>query len=178
MNKIFFFSVLIFSLFFLVFLLPRKDLSLHSSRQPITIYRGPSCDDCRWDSCKCVHYLEELPMGGLSFCSKEGNVEGIERSINLTKTMVLNLLYENNPCKIDGSDWNGNMALMSMIGQRRLNNVQSLVEDTLLNKIPGDFLEAGDHCSILFFFVFRLNFPKRNLERRNVRTRCNNVCNL
>jgi hypothetical protein len=62
--------------------------------------------------------------------------------INLMKATVLNMIYEPDPTKITGEKWPG-ANTMTMVGLRRINNVQALMEDTIINNIPGDFIETG-----------------------------------
>src|SRR5262249_24101476 len=67
------------------------------------------------------------------------------RYLDLMKLSLTDLSYENNPQermkRIEGWDWPGRA--YTMIGIRRLNNIQSCFERVLTNKVPGDLLEAG-----------------------------------
>ena len=65
--------------------------------------------------------------------------------LQLMKTSLLDLIYETNPearRKRDGGlDWPSRA--MTMVGRKRLDNLQVLMEDVIANDIPGDFIEAG-----------------------------------
>jgi O-methyltransferase len=64
---------------------------------------------------------------------------------DLMKAALTDLLYEPDPAAVvarkDGLDWPDRA--VTMIGLRRLDNLQSCVEDVLLKHVPGDFIEAG-----------------------------------
>lgn len=64
-------------------------------------------------------------------------------AVTVTKVLVTNSLLGIYPGLIDGSAYPTSEAAVTMSGYRRLNNLQWLLEDAILNKIPGDFLEAG-----------------------------------
>lgn len=75
--------------------------------------------------------------------------EGVDanrrRFLNLMKLCITNLLYENDPkwrkmC-VEGWDWP--LHAFSMIGLRRLNNIEQCVEQVLADNVPGDFIETG-----------------------------------
>jgi len=65
--------------------------------------------------------------------------------LDLAKMSLTDLLYEDNPegikARITGKDWPSRA--VTMIGLKRLNNIQACAEDVLLNGVPGDFIEAG-----------------------------------
>lgn len=61
--------------------------------------------------------------------------------INLIKDIILNTIYEPGAYKETGAQW-PNLA-HSMIGRKRMDNIQFCVEDILRNNIPGDFIETG-----------------------------------
>ncbi|MFA6285815.1 MAG: TylF/MycF/NovP-related O-methyltransferase [Opitutaceae bacterium] len=62
--------------------------------------------------------------------------------IELLKKTILNSIYYPGPHVPEGKVWPECPAL-SMIGTKRLDNVQALVLDCLGKKVPGDFIEAG-----------------------------------
>jgi hypothetical protein len=68
-----------------------------------------------------------------------------KRYLDLMKLSLTDLLYENNPehrmRRIEGWDWPGRA--YTMIGLRRLDNIESCFERVLSNKVPGDLIEAG-----------------------------------
>lgn len=81
---------------------------------------------------------------------------GIALYLNLMKKILINSIYQDpsgkpgvNPTftKYDakkrevGCDWP--QLAHTMIGLKRLNNIQYCVEDVLVNNIPGDFIETG-----------------------------------
>lgn len=61
--------------------------------------------------------------------------------LDLIKNTILNTIYEPAAYKEGGNQW-PNMA-HSMIGKKRMNNIQFCVEDILKNNIPGDCIETG-----------------------------------
>lgn len=65
--------------------------------------------------------------------------------LDLVKMALTDLLYENDPGAIEarkeGNDWPSRA--ITMIGLKRLDNIQQCAEDVLLHRIPGDFIEAG-----------------------------------
>lgn len=77
--------------------------------------------------------------------------------LDLLKKSLMNLLYAE-PDRIvmangkptplhlarqDGSEWPLNGPMHSMIGMKRLNNIQHCLQDVLQNNIPGDVIETG-----------------------------------
>jgi hypothetical protein len=58
------------------------------------------------------------------------------RGISLVRKKPMN--YE---IRLEGRDWPG--FAQSMIGTKRMNNLQFCIEDILRNNIPGDFIETG-----------------------------------
>eukprot|EP00667_Euglena_gracilis_P015690 EG_transcript_16352 len=74
------------------------------------------------------------------------------------------------PGLLDGSKWPPEQArhVLSMAGLRRLNNVQSLLEDVVFRGVPGDFIETGvwrGGICLVAAAVFRAygQFPQRNV---------------
>lgn len=65
--------------------------------------------------------------------------------LDLVKMALTDLLYENDPGAIEarkaGTDWPSRA--LTMVGLKRLDNVQMCAENVLLHKVPGDFIEAG-----------------------------------
>jgi O-methyltransferase len=65
--------------------------------------------------------------------------------LDLTKRALTDLLYETDPNivyqRLIGKDWPSRA--VTMVGIKRLDNIQACAEDVLRNDIPGDFLEAG-----------------------------------
>jgi hypothetical protein len=65
--------------------------------------------------------------------------------LDLMKLSLTDLLYETAP-KLRSELTNGHIGLgrgLTGIGMRRLENIQALMERTLADGIPGDFIEAG-----------------------------------
>jgi hypothetical protein len=62
--------------------------------------------------------------------------------LQLTKDVILNNIYEPGPHIDEGRQWPPRQAL-TMIGRKRLDNVQELVEQILNHSIPGDLIETG-----------------------------------
>jgi hypothetical protein len=65
--------------------------------------------------------------------------------LDLMKKSLLNSIYQdsnyNSNAREDGRDWPS--TAHTMIGKKRLDNVQFCCEETLKNNIPGDFIETG-----------------------------------
>lgn len=61
--------------------------------------------------------------------------------IDLLKRVLLDQIHNDDAKRIDGRDWP--IQGFTMVGKRRLDNIQLCVEQVLEHKIPGDFLEAG-----------------------------------
>lgn len=61
--------------------------------------------------------------------------------ISLIKKVLTDQIYENVEARSDGRDWPERG--FTMIGEKRLNNIQNCVQEVLKNNIDGDFLEAG-----------------------------------
>ncbi len=65
--------------------------------------------------------------------------------LELMKLTLTDLVYEDDPrarqARIDGGDWPGRG--YTMIGLKRLNNLQFCMEDVLKRGVPGDFIECG-----------------------------------
>jgi len=61
--------------------------------------------------------------------------------LQLTKAAVLNLIYDDQPFKITGEAWPGQA--LTMVGLRRLDNLQAILQDCIASKVSGDFIEAG-----------------------------------
>jgi hypothetical protein len=45
--------------------------------------------------------------------------------------------------RLNGTDWPPPAFAQTMIGMKRLNNLQACIEDVLMHNIPGDFIETG-----------------------------------
>lgn len=61
--------------------------------------------------------------------------------LDLIKKTILNTIYEPAYFKENGSQW-PNIA-HSMIGKKRMDNIQFCVEEIIKNNIPGDLIETG-----------------------------------
>jgi hypothetical protein len=65
--------------------------------------------------------------------------------LDLLKLSLTDLLYETDPkaraMRLDGGDWPGRG--LTMIGIKRLDNLQLAIEDVLARGVPGDLIEAG-----------------------------------
>ena len=68
-----------------------------------------------------------------------------QRFLNLFKLSLLDLLYEDDPrmrrSAVEGWDWPTRG--FSMIGLRRLNNLEQCFEHVVSNNVPGDLIETG-----------------------------------
>lgn len=71
-----------------------------------------------------------------------------------TKLVITNTFFEAYPGYLDGSEWPKDSPSITMIGERRLNNLWWILEDALKQHVPGDFIETGVwHGSALLLFV-------------------------
>lgn len=61
--------------------------------------------------------------------------------LDLLKKVLTDRIHDDQPARLDGQDWPANG--FTMIGQKRLDNLQHCAEAVLKNDVPGDFLEAG-----------------------------------
>lgn len=65
--------------------------------------------------------------------------------LDLLKLSLTDLLYETDPklraMRLDGGDWPGRG--LTMVGLKRLDNLQLVVEDVIARGVPGDLIEAG-----------------------------------
>ena len=65
--------------------------------------------------------------------------------LDLLKLGLTDLLYETDPkvraMRVDGADWPGRA--VTMVGIKRLDNLQVAIEDVIARGVPGDLLEAG-----------------------------------
>jgi O-methyltransferase len=59
----------------------------------------------------------------------------------LVKKVLTDQINENIDARLDGRDWPKQG--FTMIGDKRLNNIQDCVQEVLKNNVEGDFLEAG-----------------------------------
>jgi hypothetical protein len=75
----------------------------------------------------------------------EGPHADRDRYVNLLKLSLVDLLYEDDArarkSAVEG--WGWPTRAMSMIGLRRLNNLEDCVRNVLTHNIPGDFIETG-----------------------------------
>ena len=73
------------------------------------------------------------------------DARGRELYLDAMKRSLLDLIYENDPkgraARIDGTDWPSRA--MTMIGQRRLDNLETLSDDVIANDVAGDMIETG-----------------------------------
>lgn len=61
--------------------------------------------------------------------------------LDLIKNTILNTIYEPEAFKENGAKWP--KVAHTMIGKKRMDNIQFCAEDILKNNIPGDFIETG-----------------------------------
>jgi len=73
------------------------------------------------------------------------NLTPVELYLDLMKSALMDLIYENNPTvfslRVSGRDRGGRG--LTLIGMKRLDNIALLMNDVLQRHIPGDFIEAG-----------------------------------
>jgi hypothetical protein len=63
--------------------------------------------------------------------------------LELVKSTVLNTIYHDGPHTLDGSKHPGFETALTMVGRRRLDNTQQLLQAIIANVIPGDIIETG-----------------------------------
>lgn len=61
--------------------------------------------------------------------------------IELLKRVLMDQIHNDDPKRLDGKDWPAQG--FTMVGKKRLDNLQFCAEQVLQDKIEGDFLEAG-----------------------------------
>lgn len=61
--------------------------------------------------------------------------------IELLKKVLMDQIHNDDPKRIDGRDWPAQG--FTMVGKKRLENLQYCVEKVMEDNVPGDFLEAG-----------------------------------
>ncbi len=61
--------------------------------------------------------------------------------ISLLKSVLLDRIHNDSEARLDGKDWP--LGGFSMIGQARMDNLQTCVEHVIARGVPGDLLEAG-----------------------------------
>ena len=96
-------------------------------------------------------YQQPIPILGINDndCTyqREGHSspELEHRMINLTMKAILGLIYDSDwKGYIDGSIWPpATVKASSMIGLRRMQSLQFLLEESIRLNVPGDFIEAG-----------------------------------
>jgi len=79
-------------------------------------------------------------LGSIAEAVREQHLRSLY--LQLTKEVILNNIYEPGPHIDEGRQWPPHEAL-TMIGRKRLDNVQELVERVLDQSIPGDLIETG-----------------------------------
>jgi|Transcript_6544 O-methyltransferase len=62
---------------------------------------------------------------------------------DLFQRVVLNDIYEPGEFKTDGRDWKPEDKMLTMIGRRRLDNIELIVRAVVRGRIPGHFIETG-----------------------------------
>lgn len=91
---------------------------------------------------------QQIPSLGIEQCSynREGySSPTLERHIiDLTMKTILGVIYEKWDGQLDGHNWPPDSSkACSMIGLRRMQNLQFLLEETIRLNISGDFIETG-----------------------------------
>jgi hypothetical protein len=79
-------------------------------------------------------------LGSIAAAKREQHLRSLY--LQLTKEVILNNIYEPGPHIDEGRQWPPHKAL-TMIGRKRLDNVEELVERVLDQSIPGDLIETG-----------------------------------
>jgi O-methyltransferase len=95
----------------------------------------------RWAAAGCGANPSGDVLGALTI---EGNgMDARFLYLDLMKRALTDLLYDNvDPqIRLEGRDWPPRA--YTMIGLKRLDNLQHCIEDVLFNKVPGDLIETG-----------------------------------
>jgi O-methyltransferase len=66
---------------------------------------------------------------------------GIDIYLDLLKRVLMDRIHNDDPKRVDGRDWPAQG--FTMVGQKRLDNLQYCAQQVLANNVEGDFLEAG-----------------------------------
>jgi hypothetical protein len=74
--------------------------------------------------------------------------------IHTTKLLITNTFFGEYPGYWDGSLWSTTTPSITMLGERRLNNLWWILEDVLKQHIPGDFIETGVWRGAALLFLF------------------------
>lgn len=85
----------------------------------------------------------------------------------LLKLVLADLLFDepNKSLRVEGREWPTDRA-MTMIGLKRLDNLQHCVEDVLLRKVPGDLIETGVWRGGATIFMRAILKARNELDRR------------
>ncbi len=90
---------------------------------------------------------QQRPVLGIGPCKFQragpASPELERRFIELTKSSVLGLLHGRWDGHVDGSAWHDSSQAFTLIGLRRMDHLQFLLEEAIRLSIPGDFIEAG-----------------------------------
>ena len=141
---------------------PSVEITRSALALPTERYGGMHILKCTYRDCPAAYSVPRLPFHippGCLVSSSLGDVRvpGIAKNyIDTVGRGVLGSWCQSEYAAVDGSGHDhatGPCHVMTMVGLRRLRNVQSLVEDTILNNIPGDFIEAGAWRGGLCAFV-------------------------
>lgn len=98
---------------------------------------------------KVLRPLLLLTFAQITFCTTHDPVQAARYLyLDLIKNTLLNTIYEPAAYKEDNASWQtyGNCwpkTAHTMIGKKRMNNIQYCMEDILKNNIPGDCIETG-----------------------------------
>jgi len=124
--------------------------------KPDTCVCGAYCDDTS-DSNKHIFTNPEMikcavsqqrPVFGIDSCvfnrANPSSPHLETQYIQLVKQAVLGIIYADWDGHTDGNSWPaGETGATTMIGLRRLDNLQFLLEEAIRLNVPGDFIETG-----------------------------------
>jgi hypothetical protein len=91
---------------------------------------------------------QQVPVLGIDKCNylRQGpSVPELEQhTLTIVMNTILGLIYDKWDGHMDGSIWPSDASkASSMIGVRRMNNLQFLLEEAIRLNVPGDFIETG-----------------------------------
>jgi O-methyltransferase len=88
-----------------------------------------------------VHVMLEPPQGHYEYNLEPSSYWHIRKLVALDYVRLIRRLKFDPELRLEGRDWPADAE--TMIGLRRLNNIQYCVEDVLRSRVPGDLIETG-----------------------------------
>lgn len=100
-----------------------------------------------------------------------------DKYLSVMVSCLTGTIYEDPPLKVLGQDrydatlrehgWDWPSQAHTMVGTKRLNNLRRLIEDVIMNDVPGDLIETGvwrgGACILMRAVLFAYNIEKRRV---------------